>query len=198
MALAYIRILRRGEGHPDNELPGMEGPGDPGYGIDLGAGIDNTLPQPPPGISATSGAWSSHRADHRRHTSRRAGNHLAVAGASTPYRRWAGCATAACRRWPDAGRRAARQHPARGPGRADRQYTAVAKILDRLRNTRSWVAIRLCRPVPGGRLPDAAARDGTNPERISHARCAVQSDHHVDHEPRRLSRDAGHSGQTTV
>ena len=50
MALAYIRILRRGEGHPDNELPGMEGPVDPGYGIDLGAGIDNTLPSPPPGI----------------------------------------------------------------------------------------------------------------------------------------------------
>jgi hypothetical protein len=50
MALAYIRILRRGEGHPDNELPGMEGPTDPGYGIDLGAGIDNSLPQPPPGI----------------------------------------------------------------------------------------------------------------------------------------------------
>jgi hypothetical protein len=50
MPLAYIRILRRGEGHPDNELPGMEGPVDPGYGIDLGAGIDNTLPEPPPGI----------------------------------------------------------------------------------------------------------------------------------------------------
>jgi hypothetical protein len=50
MPLAYIRVLRRGEGHPDNELPGMEGPVDPGYGIDLGAGIDNTLPQPPPGI----------------------------------------------------------------------------------------------------------------------------------------------------
>ena len=50
MPLAYIKILRRGEGHPDNELPGMEGPVDPGYGIDLGAGIDNTLPEPPPGI----------------------------------------------------------------------------------------------------------------------------------------------------
>ena len=50
MPLAYIRILRRGEGHPDNELPGAEGPVDPGYGIDLGAGIDNTLPAPPPGI----------------------------------------------------------------------------------------------------------------------------------------------------
>jgi hypothetical protein len=50
MPLAYIKILHRGEGHPDNELPGMEGPVDPGYGIDLGAGIDNTLPEPPPGI----------------------------------------------------------------------------------------------------------------------------------------------------
>ena len=28
----------------------MEGPVDPGYGIDLGAGIDNSLPEPPPGI----------------------------------------------------------------------------------------------------------------------------------------------------
>lgn len=49
MPLAYIRILRQGS-HPDNELPGMEAPVDPGYGLDLGAGIDNTLPEPPPGI----------------------------------------------------------------------------------------------------------------------------------------------------
>jgi hypothetical protein len=38
-----------GGGHPDNELPGHEGPVDPGYGIDLGHGIDNSLPEPPVG-----------------------------------------------------------------------------------------------------------------------------------------------------
>ena len=47
MPLAYIKILRRGEGHPDNELPGMEGPTDPGYGMEEG-GIPGHLPAPPP------------------------------------------------------------------------------------------------------------------------------------------------------
>jgi len=43
--------LRRG-GHPDNSLPGVDGPVDPDFGIDEGAGIDNSLPMPtpPPGI----------------------------------------------------------------------------------------------------------------------------------------------------
>jgi hypothetical protein len=54
----FLRI-RRG-GHPDQGLPGGEGPVDPGYGIgiehpDQGLpgpqpGIDNELPTPPPGI----------------------------------------------------------------------------------------------------------------------------------------------------
>ena len=47
----FLRVRDTGGGgHPDNELPGHEGPVDPGYGIDLGAGIDNSLPAPPPGI----------------------------------------------------------------------------------------------------------------------------------------------------
>jgi hypothetical protein len=47
----FLRVKSGGGGnYPDNELPGMEGPVDPGYGIDLGAGIDNSLPEPPPGI----------------------------------------------------------------------------------------------------------------------------------------------------
>jgi hypothetical protein len=47
--------LRRG-GHPDQGLPGIEGPVDPGYGVDEGGvGIwpglpDQGLPKPPPGI----------------------------------------------------------------------------------------------------------------------------------------------------
>ena len=45
----FLRV-REGGGNIDNELPGHEGPVDPGYGIDLGAGIDNSLPEPPPGI----------------------------------------------------------------------------------------------------------------------------------------------------
>ena len=46
----FLRV-RRG-GHPDNSLPGVEGPVDPGYGVDEGAEIDNSLPMPtpPPGI----------------------------------------------------------------------------------------------------------------------------------------------------
>jgi len=40
----------KGGGHPGNELPEGERPVDPGYGMDLGSGIDNTLPEPPPGI----------------------------------------------------------------------------------------------------------------------------------------------------
>jgi hypothetical protein len=61
--LATVTLLRKlggGEG-PDNSLPGAEGPVDPGYGVDTGVGIDNslppgtppigsTLPEPPPGI----------------------------------------------------------------------------------------------------------------------------------------------------
>jgi hypothetical protein len=42
----FLRI-RRG-GHPDQGLPGGEGPVDPDYGIDEGAGIDNSLPGLPP------------------------------------------------------------------------------------------------------------------------------------------------------
>jgi hypothetical protein len=43
--------LRRG-GHPDQGLPGGEGPVDPDYGIDEGGGgfPDNSLPTPPPGV----------------------------------------------------------------------------------------------------------------------------------------------------
>ena len=46
----YLKVKSGSGNYPDNELPGMEGPIDPGYGIDLGAGIDNSLPEPPPGI----------------------------------------------------------------------------------------------------------------------------------------------------
>lgn len=46
----YLNIGRRSPGHPDNELPGIEGPIDPDYGVDEGAGIDNELPIPPPGV----------------------------------------------------------------------------------------------------------------------------------------------------
>jgi hypothetical protein len=45
----FLRV-REGGGNIDNTLPGQEGPVDPGYGIDLGGGIDNSLPEPPPGI----------------------------------------------------------------------------------------------------------------------------------------------------
>ena len=38
----YLRV--RGGGHPDNELPGIEGPVDPGYGIDEGGYPDQGLP----------------------------------------------------------------------------------------------------------------------------------------------------------
>ena len=44
----FLRV--REGGHPDNELPEHGGGIDPGYGINLGAGIDNSLPEPPPGI----------------------------------------------------------------------------------------------------------------------------------------------------
>ena len=40
---------RRG-GHPDQGLPGIEGPVDPGYGVDEGLFPDHELPTPPPGI----------------------------------------------------------------------------------------------------------------------------------------------------
>lgn len=45
----FLRVRKRG-GRPDNSLPGVEGPTDPDYGVDEGAGIDNELPSPPPGI----------------------------------------------------------------------------------------------------------------------------------------------------
>lgn len=44
----YLNV--RTGGHPDQSLPGAERPVDPSYGIDLGAGIDNTLPPGPPGV----------------------------------------------------------------------------------------------------------------------------------------------------
>jgi hypothetical protein len=48
----------RGGGHPDNSLPGAEGPVDPGYGVDVGGRPDqglppfpsHGLPTPPPGV----------------------------------------------------------------------------------------------------------------------------------------------------
>ena len=43
----FLKI--RGEGHADQDLPGMEGPTDPGYGHDLG-GIPGNLPAPPLGV----------------------------------------------------------------------------------------------------------------------------------------------------
>jgi hypothetical protein len=49
----FLKVRKRrpgSPGHPDNELPGIEGPVDPDYGVDEGAGIDNELPSPPPGI----------------------------------------------------------------------------------------------------------------------------------------------------
>lgn len=48
----FLRTRRRGGGRPDNELPGIEGPVDPDYGIDEGIGIGGgpILPNPPPGI----------------------------------------------------------------------------------------------------------------------------------------------------
>lgn len=45
-----ITVKKIGGGRPDNELPGIEGPVDPGWGVDEGAGIDNELPIPPPGV----------------------------------------------------------------------------------------------------------------------------------------------------
>lgn len=44
----FLRVRRRG--HPDQGLPGEEGPVDPEYGVDEGAEIDGGLPEPPPGI----------------------------------------------------------------------------------------------------------------------------------------------------
>lgn len=49
----FLNIGRRNRPGIDNELPGTEGPTDPDYGIDEGsggAGIDNELPNPPPGV----------------------------------------------------------------------------------------------------------------------------------------------------
>ena len=57
----HLRVSTIAGGHPDHSLPGMEGPVDPGYGMDQGGSIDNalppgtppigvTLPEPPPGI----------------------------------------------------------------------------------------------------------------------------------------------------
>ena len=56
----FLRV-REGGGNIDNELPGHEGPVDPGYGIDLGHGIDNSLPEPPVRYMAASIVWSSDR-----------------------------------------------------------------------------------------------------------------------------------------
>lgn len=55
----FLRVLSRGE--VDNELPDVERPADPGFGIDQGGSIDNslppgwkpigsTLPEQPPGV----------------------------------------------------------------------------------------------------------------------------------------------------
>lgn len=50
----FLKIRKRG--HPDQGLPGVEGPVDPDYGLDVGGeGIwpglpDNELPPPPPGV----------------------------------------------------------------------------------------------------------------------------------------------------
>jgi hypothetical protein len=53
----FLRLRKRGGGHPDQGLPGVEGPVDPDYGVDEGVGIwpgpgypDIGLPTPPPGI----------------------------------------------------------------------------------------------------------------------------------------------------
>jgi hypothetical protein len=47
----FLNIGRRGRpGHPDQGLPGVDEPTDPDYGVDEGAGVDNELPSPPPGI----------------------------------------------------------------------------------------------------------------------------------------------------
>ena len=48
----FLNIGRRTRpGHPDQGLPGTDGPTDPDYGVDEGSpGIDNELPGPPPGI----------------------------------------------------------------------------------------------------------------------------------------------------
>jgi hypothetical protein len=45
----FLRI-RRGAGHPDQGLPGVEEPADPGYGIEEGGMPDQGLPTPPPGV----------------------------------------------------------------------------------------------------------------------------------------------------
>jgi hypothetical protein len=47
----FLRLRKRG-GRPDQELPGIEGPVDPDYGIDEGIGIGGgpIYPNPPPGI----------------------------------------------------------------------------------------------------------------------------------------------------
>jgi hypothetical protein len=46
----FLKIIKRRPGHPDQGLPGIEEPVDPDYGVDEGAGIDNELPTPPPGV----------------------------------------------------------------------------------------------------------------------------------------------------
>lgn len=50
----FLNVGRRSRpGHPDQGLPGGEGPTDPDYGVDEGAGPDQGLPElpdPPPGI----------------------------------------------------------------------------------------------------------------------------------------------------
>lgn len=47
----FLNVGRRKPGHhPDQGLPGTEDQTDPDYGVDEGAGIDNELPDPPPGI----------------------------------------------------------------------------------------------------------------------------------------------------
>lgn len=47
----FLKLGRRGGGrHPDQGLPGEESPVDPDYGLEEGAGVDNELPSPPPGI----------------------------------------------------------------------------------------------------------------------------------------------------
>jgi hypothetical protein len=48
----FLRIMRHRDrlGGPVDPDYGVEAPVDPDYGVDEGAGIDNELPEPPPGI----------------------------------------------------------------------------------------------------------------------------------------------------
>lgn len=49
--MPYVQgFLIEGPVDPGFGRPGGGRPVDPGFGIDLGAGIDNTLPSPPPGV----------------------------------------------------------------------------------------------------------------------------------------------------